>query len=142
MVINMALDEATREMRFMIASKVAAVTPSEGKITVVEPGGRGYYMWQVGQAFCGKVPDRDHILDRVNYPQEEWPVRQTPNSVNAPRQEPERVHPLAYGVWNAEIKQPKDWQRLLFEGILYQPLGGGKFKYDSESLEALSIIED
>ena len=50
------------------------------------------------------------------------------------------VHPL--GSWTAELKQPSGWKRLLFEGILHQPLGGGKFKYDSESLQALSIIED
>lgn len=143
--IKTALDEATRDMRLMVFSKVAAPTVSEGTITVVEPGGRGYYKWQVGQAFCGVVPAWETLPARVNYPKEEWPLREVnhrpnPNGPLVKRKIP--VHPLGMGVWNAGLKQPTQWRRLLFEGILHQPLGGGKFKYDSESLKALSIIED
>ena len=104
--ISEAPDEATRDLRIMSESKAFANPRSEGKITIVEPGGRGYYRWQVRRAFCGIPP--------------EGSVRE----------------------WDASLKSPKGWQRLLFEEILHQPLGGGKFKYDTESLEALSIIED
>ena len=93
------------------------------------------------------MPDYPAILNRVKYPKEEWlkieppPVQQA-NRANRPPDTIPRRHPLGIGAWNDQLKQPKQWQRLLFEGILHQPLGGGKFKYDSESLEALSIIED
>ena len=143
--INTALDQATYDMRLMVLSKVAMSTPSEGKITVVEPGGRGYYHWQVDQAFCGIVPDWASLINRVEYPKEEWPwvnfaPRQTVGEVEVlPNRA--QIHPLSNIAWNTDLKQPKAWQRLLFEGILHQPIGGGKFKYDSESLEALSIIE-
>lgn len=143
--IKTALDAATRDMRLMAFSKVAAPTVSEGTITVVEPGGRGYYSWQVGQAFCGIVPSWESMINRVKYPKEEWPLREVPRRPNPNGPLVKRmlpVHPLAIGVWNADLKQPSQWRRLLFEGILHQPLGGGKFKYDSESLKALSIIED
>ena len=145
--IKAALDQATYDMRLMVLSKTAASPASEGKITIVEPGGRGYYRWQVDQAFCGVVPDYPMILNRVNYPQDEWvetvPAEGLADLIGAaaPVAVPKR-HPLGFGAWNSVLKQPRDWQRLLFEGILHQPLGGGKFKYDSESLKALSIIED
>jgi len=71
----------------------------------------------------------------VNYPKEEWPIKPV-----GPMQELKAVHPLWN--WDAKLKEPKEWSPLLFEGILRQPLGGGKFEYDSESLKALSIIED
>ena len=141
--ISTALDDATREMRLMVFSKTAAVTPSEGKITIVEPGGRGYYQWQVGQLFCGVVPGgRLNMFGKVSYPEFEKALedynKKHSDPVNAPPFQLE--HPLMD--WNSKLKQPSRWERLLFEGILHQPIGGGKFKYDSESLEALSIIED
>ena len=97
-----ASDEATRDLRILTGSKALAVTRSEGTITVVEPGARGYYRWQVRRGLTG---------------------------IDAKK-------------GDARLKTPQQWERHIFEKILRQPLGGGKFKYNSESLEAMSIIEE
>ncbi len=107
--ISAAMDEATRDMRVMMLSKVAVAQPST-PITVVEPGGRGYFMWQIHRAFLGVNPNSN-----TTFPT-------TP--------------------WSKGLRKPSDWKEPLFVHILKQPLKGGKVTYDSESLEAISIIEE
>jgi hypothetical protein len=64
--INAAVDKATRDMRIMAMSKSGIVGPrnqdayTDGAITVVEPGGRGYYLWQIGQVFHDIYPEGYH----------------------------------------------------------------------------------
>ena len=64
--INAAVDKATRDMRIMALSKSGFVGPrnqdayTDGAITVVEPGGRGYYLWQIGQIFHDIYPEGHH----------------------------------------------------------------------------------
>ncbi len=60
--INAATDDATRDLRMMALSKsgprptLGQRTYTENALTVVEPGGRGYYLWQIGQAMHGTYP--------------------------------------------------------------------------------------
>ncbi len=62
--ISAAVDKATRDMRMMTMSKSGIVGPrnqdtyTDGAITVVEPGGRGYYLWQIGQVFYDIYPKK------------------------------------------------------------------------------------
>jgi len=112
--IESAMDEATRDMRVMAMSKVVLSSERES-ITVVEPGGRGYFMWQVHRAFLG-IP----------------PSSRAPGSSLT-------VYPA---IWENRLKTPDAWTEPLFVHILKQPLKGGKVTYDSESLEAISIIEE
>ncbi len=121
--IRGAVDKATRDMRTMVMSKTA----SPGQIaewqfvgeamTVVEPGGRGYFRWKVGQAFFGIWP-KDHD----------------------PRPKDKPGHMWLFGV--STMKTPDYWKKPLFEGILKQELKGGEVEYDSDSLQAISIFEE
>lgn len=121
--IHAAVDKATRDMRIMSMSKTASVGLSiewqfvGEAMTVVEPGGRGYFRWKVGQAFFGVWPE-DHD----------------------PRPKDKPGFSLSPGV--STVKTPDYWKKPLFEGILNQELKGGEVEYDSESLQAISIFEE
>ena len=120
--IHAAVDKATRDMRTMVMSKTASPGQiAEWKfvgeaLTVVEPGGRGYFRWKVGQAFFGKWPEK-----------------------HDPRSEEERK-PRYFFMGAATMKTPDYWKKPLFEGILKQELKGGEVEYDSESLQATALL--
>lgn len=137
--INNAMDDATRDMRIMAMSKTVSIPKDNSSImTVIEPGGRGYYRWQVSRAFLGTLP----MLDDDKKPTTNkgvFPVMSPYSIIGRISNKEEKVKVMS---WHAELKPPSAWKHLLFEGILYQQLKGGKVKYDSESLEAISIFEE
>lgn len=138
--IGEAIDQATRDMRIMITSKtfempvfatrsvlggdhsnsVATIdailhTP----FVVIEPGGRDYYRWQVARRFLhsGAWAETTPIIDL--------------GEENPPTAPPLRP------------RTPAGWQRELFIHILGQPLDRGQeVSYDSDSLEAIRIIQE
>ena len=117
--INAATDKATRDMRLMTMSKSGIVGPrkadayTDGAITVVEPGGRGYYLWQIGRVMYG------------NYPVEYTPQEKT-----------------RFLMKISQLMTPDEWKKILFEGIFKQELKGGEVEYDSDSLEAINVFEE
>ena len=122
--IHGAVDKATRDMRTMMMSKTAS--PGQmaewqfvgEAMTVVEPGGRGYFRWKVGQAFFGV-----------------WPKGYDPRKKEKGN--------LGFRLWGVSTLQTPDyWKKSLFEGILKQELKGGEVEYDSDSLQAISIFEE
>ena len=121
--IRAAVDKSTRDMRIMVMSKTASPGQlAEMKfvgeaMTVVEPGGRGYFRWKVGQAFFGV-----------------WPKGHDPR----PKDKPDYMFLLGVST----MQTPDYWKKPLFEGILNQELKGGEVEYDSDSLQAISIFEE
>lgn len=122
--IHGAVDKATRDMRTMVMSKTASPGQrAEWKfvgeaMTVVEPGGRGYFRWKVGQAFFGV-----------------WPKDHDPRVKGNPG-----IRFFSLGAFTRQT--PDYWKKPLFEGILKQELKGGEVEYDSDSLQAISIFEE
>ena len=60
--IYAALDDATRDMRVMAMSKIGPAPThfdshvlAAESLTIVEPGGLGYYQWQIDRAFFGAI---------------------------------------------------------------------------------------
>lgn len=140
--INSAMDDATRDMRVMAMSKSAPIMPRHNEVlTVIEPGGRGYYRWQVGRAFLGMLPTLSKPVTQSKPGGDKaiYPVIPSYAIISRITNKDERAKLFK---WKASLKSPSEWKHLLFEGILYQPLKGGKVKYDSESLEAISIFEE
>ncbi|MFK7910298.1 MAG: hypothetical protein AB8F34_06805 [Akkermansiaceae bacterium] len=121
--IRAAVDKATRDMRTMVMSKTAS--PGQlaewqfvgDAMTVVEPGGRGYFRWKVGQAFFGV-----------------WPKDHDPRPKDKPG--------FRFSIGASTMQNPNYWKKPLFEGILKQELKGGEVEYDSDSLQAISIFEE
>ena len=110
--IHAAVDEATRDMRTMTLSKVGPppsyfnrTTFTSESLTVVEPGGLGYYQWQIDRAFFGAFDTKDNSL----------------------------FTPIP--------TFPQDWKELVFTTIMKQELKGGIIEYNSESLDAIQVIE-
>lgn len=147
--IRSALDDATRDMRVMAMSKVAVMPSRKNQVmTVVEPGGRGYFLWQIDRCFLGMLPLAESNRSKGKRSGDDA-VRKTDISdlldggrgafIKRITDKNERVRVRQ---WNSLPKPPSAWKHLLFEGILYQPLKGGKVTYDSESLEAISIQEE
>lgn len=137
--INMAVDSATRDMRVMMLSKVVSLGLSEeGRVfgdamTVVEPGGKGYFQWQVDRAFLGVIPDSYSDL---------YLKRQEAAAKKAAEEKNETYEPV-YSPWVlVPLDTPDQWKEMLFEHILKQELKGGKVKYNSDSLEAINLIEE
>jgi hypothetical protein len=110
-------------MRIMVMSKTASPGHLvEAKfvgeaMTVVEPGGRGYFRWKVGQAFFGV-----------------WPKNHDPR--------PKDKRSMRWPLGAFTMQTPDYWKKPLFEGILNQELKGGEVEYDSDSLQAISIFEE
>ena len=115
--INEAVDAATRDLRLMAFSKTTVAQPQH--ILVVEPGGRGYYRWEVDKRFVAL---------------ETWVEQWEPHFVT------ELKAPLNPSV--PPLKTPGQWKNELFTHILQQPLTGGEVTYNSDSLKAIRIIED
>jgi len=142
--INTAVDEATKDMRFMVAAKTAIPElRSEPSITVVEPGGKDYYRWQISKVFHGNLPPyielKDYKTLTVNYAQtmknhleNQDPKTEGSSSISGI---PLTFHPLVKHT-------PAQWKSILFEGIMKQELKGGNVKYNSDSLEAIHILEE
>jgi len=137
--INAALDDATRDLRVMAMAKTAALPQRHGDqligeaMTVVEPGGLGYYQWQIDAAFLGKTPNG--LTREQTYPEDAFPVAKRDLTGNQP------ATPIFPRRWGSTLKNPVQWRNLLFLGIFKQELKGGKVEYNSESLEAISIKE-
>lgn len=117
--INAAVDDATRDLRTMIYSKVGPApthfndhTFANESLTVVEPGGLGYYQWQIDRAFFGAV----------DYSENEGGER-------------------PFTLPGDPLITPQDWKELVFTTIMKQELKGGVVEYNSESLDAIQIIE-
>lgn len=128
--INAALDKATKDMRIMRMSKMAMSSdPSDAfkaeSLVVVEPGGRGYYQWKIGQMFLGKKPVKNPLIQAKNQKQQ----NSGPNK---------RLVENLY--FRPKYFKPSEWKQPLFEDIFKQELKGGEVKYNSESLEAISIF--
>jgi len=129
--IRASLDDATMDIRLMTMSKVALIPSRENlgitgeAMTVVEPGGLGYYQWQIDRAFLGSVDPNIAFS--------------SPCSEND--QEVRDFSTTLLG-WDSKLKTPDEWRDLLFAGIFKQNLKGGEVEYNSESLEAISIIEE
>ncbi len=115
--IKEAVDAATRDLRTMSGSKVRTVGSDE-EIVIVEPGGQGYFQWEVDRRFV------NNVLQRIKIPG-------IPSQESKPSDSPPQILPL---------KTPDQWKVELFERVLRQPLKGGKVTYDSSSLEAIRII--
>lgn len=67
--IKAAVDEATRDLRTMVMSKSGPPptyfnqhTFTNESLTVVEPGGLGYYQWQIDRAFFGHISEEDSMM--------------------------------------------------------------------------------
>ena len=116
--IKAATDSATKDMRTMVFSK-AFVAPSfdglleDSAITVVEPGGREYYQWQIARCMLGTYKSND--IEFI--------------SPSAPSN-------------NLCLTAPNSWKETLFTKIMKQELKGGNVKYSSDSLEAIHIMEE
>lgn len=127
--IDASVDGATSDLRRMAMSKVMIVPTSTTlgitgeAMTVVEPGGLGYYQWQIDRTFHGAT-DRDIDGSEI------YPDLDATKSYFKMMQ------------WGSRLKTPDQWRNLLFIGIFKQELKGGNVKYNSESLEAISIIEE
>jgi len=113
--INEAEDGATGTMRSLASKSLLPASNNTENITIVRPGGRGYYRWEVDQRFTSKAA---------------WSI--TPQSDRSRGRTLEEVPP--------SLKTPDEWSKELFETILQQPLIGGETTYDSNSLEAIRII--
>ena len=79
----------------------------------MEPGGRGYYLWKIGQAIHGTYP-KGHAQEIKNQP----PFGPT------------------------ELLTPDQWKEMLFEDIFKQQLKGSEVEYNSDSLEAINVFEE
>ena len=143
--INMAVDSATRDMRVMVASKTGIILETEDKVrtsadtlTVVEPGGKGYYQWHVGRAFHGQVPESYHKLYRDRLVEKVLKAAKAENPHGVPN------IPVVYPPMRVKIplETPEQWKEMLFEHIFKQELKGGRVKYNSDSLEAINLIEE
>ena len=117
--INAAIDDGTRDMRMMAMSKTAARGTRNLKgiyidsaITVVEPGGRGYYQWKIGKVF--------HDV-----------------TISVDSKSSSKFFPVSVG-----MKTPEQLKLVLFEGILKQELKGGEVEYHSDSLKAINLFEE
>ena len=117
--INSSTDKATRDLRIMALSKTIAAGPTrkerflDSAITVVEPGGRGYYQWKIGQGFHG-------VWHSANDGSGKFEIRSLEQMLMTPDQ----------------------WKKALFEGILKQELKGGEVEYNSDSLKAINLFEE
>ncbi|WP_143157587.1 hypothetical protein [Rubritalea squalenifaciens] len=143
--IRMAVDDATRDMRVMIYSKVATPGVTEHRtrvlgdaMTVVEPGGKGYYQWQIGRAFHGLAPESYHKLYRDRLVEKVQKKAKAENPHGVPN------IPVVYPPMRVKIplETPEQWKEMLFEHIFKQELKGGRVKYNSDSLEAINLIEE
>jgi len=118
--INSATDEATKDMRIMTDSKMAMTGLTsegvfvDGAMTVVEPGGRGYYQWKIGQGF--------HDVWTKEF-----------------RKGVPYTLPITRG---KKLMTPDQWKQPLFEDILKQELKGGEVEYNSDSLKAINLFEE
>ncbi len=122
--IRAALDDATRDLRTMSIYKVGPPPTilrsggfSESAMTVVEPGGLGYYSWQIDRAF----------IRRLNLYKLTLGITQT-------KKETRKFS-------NEGLMTPGQWKSILFTDIMKQELKGGVVEYNSESLVAIQIIE-
>lgn len=116
--IYAALDDATRDLRFMVMSKIGpppthfdnSVLAAES-LTIVEPGGLGYYQWQIDRAFFGAIdpPGTDSML--------------------------------LSDIFDTQPDTPQEWKEIIFTSIMKQELKGGVIEYNSESLDAIQVIE-
>ena len=111
--INEAVDAATKDMRYMVFSKTFSTGTQD--ITVVEPGGKGYYLWELDRRFTN---------------QGAWTTDENLSPIEL----------LKQGRIEIALKTPEEWKKEVFESVLQQKLEGGEVLYDSSSLKAIRII--
>ena len=113
--ISEAVDQASTDLRMMASSKVAMFLPTGSPLIVVEPGGKDYYRWEVAKRFVNRSSWNE--AEVIGWPQ----------PLDPPQTE----------------RTPDDWKEELFVHILAQSLDQGqKVTYDSDSLEAIRIIQE
>lgn len=113
--ISEAEDESTEMMRRLASKSLVPAIANPENITIVRPGGRGYYRWEVDQRFTNKTTWTIPPHSNTN----------TGQNASAPA-----------------LKTPNEWSKELFETILQQPLKGGETTYNSDSLGAIRIISE
>ena len=132
--INAGIDAATRDLRTMVKSKVGppptyfdSTRFSQESLTVVEPGGLGYYQWQISKFFATEDIQGALELD-LSKCIDDLAFR------NFLKQE---IKVESYDT----IKYPDGLKKVIFTDVMKQELKGGIVTYDSDSLEAIQVIE-